>query len=220
MKKDVLQFYLLFIQNLTLGLGVVILVVGTSSCSSYSKRNRSLSTVSGAENFDLDSIQQNRGLAYGKNFDVASNELNEKSQAYRNESIFDWPIDRARLSRGYNPNSRRPHLGIDLAAPKKTPVFAAHQGLVIYAGRDFRGFGKMILIESGHGWATLYAHLDRILVEEGQKVKIGESIGLVGNTGRSSGPHLHFEIRKNKGPVDPLLYLPGGLEAARKLGRM
>lgn len=75
----------------------------------------------------------------------------------------------------------------------------------------------MILIESGHGWASLYAHLDKILVSEGQKVKIGESIALVGNTGRSSGPHLHFEIRKNKGPVDPLLYLPGGYEASRKL---
>lgn len=135
----------------------------------------------------------------------------------RAEYIFDWPINRARLTRGYLPHKRRPHLGIDLAAPKKTPVFAAHQGMVIYAGRDFRGFGNMILIESGHGWASLYAHLDKILVSEGQKVKIGESIALVGNTGRSSGPHLHFEIRKNKGPVDPLLYLPGGYEASRKL---
>ena len=74
---------------------------------------------------------------------------------YRNEYIFDWPVDRARLSRGYKPGGRRPHMGIDLAAPKKTPVYAAHQGMVIYAGRDFRGFGNMILIESGHGWATL-----------------------------------------------------------------
>jgi murein DD-endopeptidase MepM/ murein hydrolase activator NlpD len=151
--------------------------------------------------------------------DEVQESLQEKVQAYRNEYAFDWPIDRARLSRGYNPLLRRPHLGIDLAAPRKTPVYASHQGLVIYAGRDFRGFGKMILIESGHGWATLYAHLDQILIEEGQTVKMGESIGLVGSTGRSSGPHLHFEIRKNKGPVDPLLYLPGGLEAARKLAK-
>ena len=136
---------------------------------------------------------------------------------YRNEYIFDWPVDRARLSRGYSPGGRRPHMGIDLAAPRGTPVYAAHQGMVIYAGRDFRGFGNMILIESGHGWATLYAHLQKILVTEGQKVKLGEPVALMGNTGHSTGPHLHFEIRKNKGPVDPLLYLPGGVEASRKL---
>lgn len=146
-------------------------------------------------------------------------EMNKKSDVneYRNEYIFDWPVDRARLSRGYQPKGRRPHLGIDLAAPRKTSVFSAHQGMVIYAGRDFRGFGNMILIESGHGWATLYAHLDKILVSEGQKIKLGEPIALIGNTGRSTGPHLHFEIRKNKGPVDPLLYLPGGMEASRKI---
>jgi murein DD-endopeptidase MepM/ murein hydrolase activator NlpD len=126
-------------------------------------------------------------------------------------------VDKARLTRGYKPHSRRPHWGIDLAGPRKTPIYAAHKGMVIYAGRDFRGFGKMILIESGHGWATLYAHLDKILVSEGEKVNQGESIALMGNTGRSTGPHLHFEIRKDKGPVDPLLYLPGGLDAARKL---
>jgi murein DD-endopeptidase MepM/ murein hydrolase activator NlpD len=136
---------------------------------------------------------------------------------YKNEYIFDWPVDRARLSRGFSTKGRRPHMGIDLAAPRKTPVYAAHQGMVIYAGRDFRGFGNMILIESGLGWATLYAHLEKILVSESQKVKMGEPIGLMGSTGHSTGPHLHFEIRKNKGPVDPLLYLPGGGEASRKL---
>jgi murein DD-endopeptidase MepM/ murein hydrolase activator NlpD len=133
------------------------------------------------------------------------------------ESVFDWPVDRARLSRGFKPEGHHPHLGIDLAAPRKTPVYASHQGMVIYGGRDFRGYGNMILIESGQGWATLYAHLDKILVTEGQQVKMGEPIGLMGNTGHSTGPHLHFEIRKNKGPVDPLVYLPGGQEALRKL---
>ncbi len=144
---------------------------------------------------------------------------NPEPLKYQNEYIFDWPVDRAKLSRGFMPKKRRPHMGIDLAAPRKTPVFSSHQGMVIYAGRDFRGFGNMILIESGYGWATLYAHLDKILVTEGQKVGRGESIALMGSTGRSTGPHLHFEIRKNKGPVDPLLYLPGGMEASRKLAQ-
>lgn len=121
---------------------------------------------------------------------------------------FDWPVDKARLTRGFLPNKRRPHLGIDLAAPRGTPILSSHKGVVIYAGRDFKGFGKMVLIESRHGWATIYAHLDRILVSEGQKVLQGEVIGSMGRTGRATGVHLHFEIRQKQGPVDPLLYLP------------
>lgn len=121
---------------------------------------------------------------------------------------FDWPVDRARMTRGFLPNKRRPHLGIDLAAPKGTPILAAQGGTVIYAGREFRGYGKMVLVESGDGWATLYAHFDKILVAEGQKVRQGEVIGAMGRTGRATGVHLHFEIRKNRGPIDPLPLLP------------
>lgn len=174
------------------------LLAGTTSCSSFSTRNhRNISGMASAADI--------------QSYDF-SNPQNAKSEAQ-----FDWPVDRARLSRGFKTEGRRPHLGIDLAGPKKTPIYSSHGGVVIYTGRDFRGFGKMILIETGSGWATLYAHLDEILVSEGQRVRLGESIGLMGNTGRSTGPHLHFEIRKNKSPVDPLIYLPGGGEASRKL---
>jgi murein DD-endopeptidase MepM/ murein hydrolase activator NlpD len=121
---------------------------------------------------------------------------------------FDWPVDSARMTRGFLPNKRRPHLGIDLAAPKGTPILAAQGGTIIYAGREFKGYGKMVLIESGDGWATLYAHFDKILVSEGQKVRKGEVIGAMGRTGRATGVHLHFEIRKNRGPIDPLPLLP------------
>lgn len=121
---------------------------------------------------------------------------------------FDWPVDSARMTRGFLPNKKRPHLGIDLAAPKGTPILASQAGTVIYAGREFRGYGKMVLIESGNGWATLYAHFDKILVAEGQKVRQGEVIGAMGRTGRATGVHLHFEIRKDRGPVDPLPLLP------------
>ena len=121
---------------------------------------------------------------------------------------FDWPVDHARMTRGFLPNKRHPHLGIDLAAPKGTPVLAAQDGTVIYTGREFRGYGKMIMIESREGWATLYAHFDKILVSEGQKVHRGEVIGAMGKTGHATGYHLHFEVRKNRGPVDPLPLLP------------
>lgn len=122
--------------------------------------------------------------------------------------FFDWPVDRARMTRGFLPNKRRPHLGIDLAAAKGTPILASKGGTVIYAGREFKGYGKMVLVESGDGWATLYAHFDKILVAEGQKVQQGEVIGGMGRTGRATGVHLHFEIRKNRGPIDPLPLLP------------
>lgn len=121
---------------------------------------------------------------------------------------FQWPVNRARMTRGFLPNKKRPHLGLDLAAPKGTPILAAQGGTVIYAGKEFRGYGKMVLIESGYGWATLYAHFDKILVSEGQKVRSGEIIGEMGRTGRATGVHLHFEIRKNRGPIDPLPLLP------------
>lgn len=133
------------------------------------------------------------------------------------KNAFDWPVDDARLTRGFLPNKKRPHLGLDLAAPRGTPILSSNSGVVIYTGREFRGFGKMILVESGDGWATLYAHLDRILVSEGQRVSQGEVLGEMGRTGRATGVHLHFEIRKMRGPVDPLPLLPNGHKIARLL---
>ena len=127
---------------------------------------------------------------------------------------FDWPIWEARMTRGFLPRGtkkrKRPHKGIDLAAPRGTAVMASHEGKVIYTGKGFKGYGKMIMLESPTGWATLYGHLDKIIVSEGMNIKQGEVIGALGNTGRSSGPHLHFEIRKLDGPVDPLPLLPAG----------
>jgi len=131
--------------------------------------------------------------------------------------LFDWPVDDARLTRGFLPNKHRPHLGIDLASKRGTPILAAQGGLVIYTGREFRGYGKMVLVESGKGWATLYAHMDKIVVQEGQKISQGQLIGAMGRTGRATGVHLHFEIRKDKGPIDPLPLLPNGSKVAAYL---
>ena len=123
------------------------------------------------------------------------------------------------MSRGFLPRGskryQRPHKGIDLAAPRGSAVMASNDGVVIYTGSAFHGYGKMIMIESldpvdDGNWATLYGHLDKILVYEGKRVKQGEVIAALGNTGRSSGPHLHFEIRRLNGPIDPLPLLPAG----------
>ena len=122
---------------------------------------------------------------------------------------FDWPVDRARLTRGFLPHARpRPHLGLDLAAPRGTPIFSAHGGQVIYAGTGFRGYGRFVIVEFGDEWATFYSHLDRILVRQGQVIKKGELIGKMGRTGRATGNHLHFELRRNRKALDPIAFLP------------
>jgi murein DD-endopeptidase MepM/ murein hydrolase activator NlpD len=134
---------------------------------------------------------------------------------------FDWPVDEARLTRGFlsaAANKKRPHWGLDLANKKHTPILASAAGEVVYTGQGFKGYGKLIVVEHGDDWATLYSHLDRILVKEGQKVTAGEKIGLMGRTGRATGNHLHFEIRHFRQPVNPLAFLPQGSDKPRYAG--
>ena len=98
------------------------------------------------------------------------------------------------------------HKGVDIAAPMGTDVYCAAQGKVIFAGQK-SGYGNCVIIEHGNGLATLYGHLSKILVDANQQVKIGDVIAKVGSTGRSTGPHLHYEVRKNNTPVNPKLFL-------------
>lgn len=98
------------------------------------------------------------------------------------------------------------HKGVDIAAPMGTDVYCAAQGKVIFAGQK-SGYGNCVIIEHGNGLATLYGHLSKILVDANQQVKIGDVIAKVGSTGRSTGPHLHYEVRKNNTPINPKLFL-------------
>jgi murein DD-endopeptidase MepM/ murein hydrolase activator NlpD len=130
------------------------------------------------------------------------------SQAYLPD-IFDgyaWPAEGV-LTSGYGWRSGRMHEGIDIAAPIGTPVLAAAAGIVTGAGWH-EGYGNLIKLEHLDGSITLYAHNNRILVTHGQQIKQGEQIAEMGNTGRSTGPHLHFEIHlRNEQIVDPLTLL-------------
>ena len=119
---------------------------------------------------------------------------------------FAWPL-RGRLSSRYGKRGGRPHEGIDLAARKGTPIRAAEAGRVIHAGR-LGDYGKVVVVKHAGHYRSVYAHASRVLVKKGQFVEKGDRIALVGSTGRSTGPHLHFEIRRGQTPRDPMLYLP------------
>jgi murein DD-endopeptidase MepM/ murein hydrolase activator NlpD len=118
---------------------------------------------------------------------------------------FIWPVNGPVVS-GYGMRWGRMHEGIDIAAGTGTPIWAAADGTVIHAGW-LGGYGNLVVLDHGNGLATAYAHASAILVGVGQQVAQGETVSLVGSTGNSSGPHLHFEVRVNGSAVDPLLYL-------------
>jgi murein DD-endopeptidase MepM/ murein hydrolase activator NlpD len=100
------------------------------------------------------------------------------------------------------------HSGIDIANRTGTPIYAADGGYVVAAGRDTWGYGNQVVIDHGNGFKTRYAHLDKILVKAGQSVKKNDKIATMGSTGRSTGPHLHFEVIKNGVFRNPQPYLP------------
>ena len=122
--------------------------------------------------------------------------------AARGTGNFGWPVSGVITQKFWTF-----HQGIDIGAPTGTPVYAADSGFVVFAGWDTTGFGKMILIDHGNGYSTLYGHLDRFAVAVGDSVKKGQLIGRVGNTGRSTGPHLDFRIRQNGGWRNPFGFL-------------
>ena len=126
-------------------------------------------------------------------------------------SKFNWPI-RGVISSGYgnriHPILKRKilHSGIDIAAPNGTPIKAPEKGECIYNGW-LRGYGRVVVLDHGRGYSTLYAHLSASLVKEGQVVNNGAVIARVGKTGNTTGYHLHFEVRQYGTPVNPIKYL-------------
>ncbi len=135
---------------------------------------------------------------------------NPHSLAYAPRASFQlaWPVRNIKVSRGFRPKANRKHEGVDLGGKRDTPITSAHEGVVIYTGSDFRGYGNMVLVEYSDEWATLYGHLDSLAVHSGQIVESGDPLGGMGDTGQASGVHLHFELLHKRKPIDPLPYLP------------
>ncbi|HPQ80939.1 MAG TPA: M23 family metallopeptidase [bacterium] len=116
-----------------------------------------------------------------------------------------WVTSEFGVRRGWGGRSRI-HEGIDIAAPVGTPIKAPGDGIVTFTGYD-RGYGQTVRIDHGYGITTVYAHCSSFYVTEGQRVKRGMMIAAIGNTGRSTGPHLHYEVRVDGVPVNPMLYV-------------
>jgi len=139
---------------------------------------------------------------------------------------FIWPEPQAQVSQGFGPSTfwfepaygQYPHFhtGIDMVEPFGSPVYAADDGVVALVGSSSSGYGNYVVIAHSGGLDTLYGHLSTALVKVGQAVIQGQPVGLEGSTGNSTGAHLHFELRINQRPVDPMLYLPPGPPSAFK----
>lgn len=98
------------------------------------------------------------------------------------------------------------HAGIDFTAPQGTPIYATAEGTIRVAGNTGNGYGNHVIINHGYGYETLYGHMVRVKVRSGQSVKRGEVIGWVGSTGKSTGPHCHYEVHKNNNKIDPVYF--------------
>jgi murein DD-endopeptidase MepM/ murein hydrolase activator NlpD len=122
---------------------------------------------------------------------------------------FRWPV-RGRVIAGFGskPNGTQ-NDGINLAVPEGTPIKAADDGVVAYAGNELKGYGNLVLIRHSNGYVSAYAHASELLVKRGDTIRRGQVIAHAGQTGNVTSPQLHFEIRKGSTPVDPTQFLGG-----------
>jgi murein DD-endopeptidase MepM/ murein hydrolase activator NlpD len=187
------------------------------------KKHTTLRVKANVQQRELTSIQSDR-----EKLEAALDEMEEMSRSMENEirdiqnksqttlgsGHYIWPTDPIckRISSGFGSRFHpvlkkyRYHSGLDIGAPKGTPIVATDNGVVIFSG--FKGgYGKAVMIDHGLGYSSVYGHASVLLVTNGQEVTQGQRIALVGSTGLSTGPHLHFEIRKNGVPQNPLKYL-------------
>ena len=129
-----------------------------------------------------------------------------KVSKYR-KNKFDWPVKGTIVSKFGAVGKGVNNDGINIRAAKGTTVKAADEGVVAYSGNGLKGYGNLVLIKHDDGWITAYAHNDKLFVKKGQKVRKGEKIATVGNTGGVNSSQLHFETRAGKTALNPLNYL-------------
>ena len=140
----------------------------------------------------------------------AANDATKSAEATGSLPKFRWPANgRVIAAYGPTPNGQQ-NDGINIALPENTPVKAAEDGVIAYAGNELKGYGNLVLVRHPNGYVTAYAHAKELLVKRGDQVKRGQVIARSGQTGNVDAPQLHFEIRKGPAPVDPMPMLSGG----------
>ncbi len=129
-------------------------------------------------------------------------------QAASSSQKFIWPVKGGILTSRFGYRNGRNHEGIDIGAKEGTPIRAAAEGTVMFSGKGPTGYGLMVIIKHPGNLMSVYSHNSKNYVYEKMRVQQGQMVAAVGSTGRSTGPHLHFEMRNDTHPIDPLLYLP------------
>lgn len=179
-------------------LGILLcLCVIVASCSSQQARSRSSQKVT---SLAKEKRSNQRGLNGRPDYDEDFNFPRDGRNG------LSWPVE-GRITSKFGPRRGSSHDGVDIAAPLGTPILAAASGEVLYSGA-LRGYGHIVILRHRGGYATVYAHNQKNLAREGEMVRRGQAIARVGQTGRASGPHLHFEVRKDNLARNPLRYLP------------
>jgi lipoprotein NlpD len=194
----------------TLRVGMRVLIPGTSSRSTAAER-------AAAFTLDIDDLVTGSEPALAANQrparpSTSSARILAPTQALappaRLTSGFDWPVH-GRIVTRFGPGaSGERYNGVKIAVPRGTPVLAAADGVVAYAGGGIPQLGDVIIIRHGDGWATVYGHASKLLVQRGQAVRRGQTIAMSGDSGGAPRPEVHFEMRKGRTPIDPQRQLP------------
>lgn len=172
-------------------LPVLVLACGVASCSTVAPKEDSRLGL-----FDLDSIPGPRPSIIARD---GSDDVNATDIG----GTWQWPLKKVEISSHYGLRGRKFHGGTDLRANTGTEVFAASDGKVVYSASRIRGYGRMVVLQHADGVYSVYAHNSRNLVRVGESVERGDLIALSGRSGRVTGAHVHFEIRKGVHPIDP-----------------
>lgn len=176
---------------------------------------RNLATTYKVPEWKLREVNQNKNLATGdwvfipQNWGVLGNLVNEQeAEQLFARGEFAWPVPASkRISSEFGKRWGRPHEGIDIPAHRGANIVAARDGVVVYSGNQLGGYGNITVISHADGVFTVYAHAQKNYTKKGQRVHRGQVIATVGTSGRSTGPHLHFEIRHNSKALNPKQFL-------------
>lgn len=176
------------------------------------KFDTSAAAIKKTNDLTLDSLSVGQRLIIpppGSGADKAVTKKTPPKKSPRVKVKLSWPIKEGAVTSAFGIRQSAKHDGIDIGAPEGSSILAAADGKVIFSGWGPTGYGRLVVIKHSSEMFTIYAHNSKNLVKEGDGVKKGEKIGLVGSSGRvRGGPNLHFEVRVNRIPYDPRSYLP------------